>query len=129
MQRERDFTADVTPHCTVGFGGIRLSSPTLRHSCQVPVIDTAEPECHEHRARLSALKDELALLLDCLRRESEVSAIGAENTLRLLRVEIDRHFAKSRELATALLEHQRRIISDPGLLRPACFYSTRVALA
>ena len=68
-------------------------------------MDTG-PECNEHRIRLGALTDELALLLDCLRRERALSGISAENTLRLLRVEIDRHFAKSRELARALVEHQ-----------------------
>ena len=73
----------------------------------IAMADSAEPECDEHRARLRALNDELMLLLESMRREREVSGTDAENTLPLLRVEIDGHFAKSRELASELLKHQQ----------------------
>src|SRR5437763_7049299 len=60
--------------------------------------DPRLPDCSEHEFLLGALKAELTLLLDYMRRESEISGSGAENTLRAIRVEVKRPLGR---IATA----------------------------
>jgi hypothetical protein len=49
------------------------------------------PECADHRALLIVLKAELALVLEYMRHEKEISGLGTENTLAALRKETNSH--------------------------------------
>ena len=82
-----------------------MSPYRVRAVLGVLPTDTAGPECHEHRALLLALNDEIELLRNFIRREFKASRAGAEEAV-LLRRATDLHVERTRDLTEALRKHQ-----------------------